>query len=94
MTITAPPETTTVGNIIDGEQRPCADETLEKLAPASGEVLSLLAGSRAGDEIAAVVSAETGKSPEDAKGEKDGVIELGYFIAGEAELPRVLEAVA
>jgi hypothetical protein len=39
-------------------------------------------------------SAETVKSPKDAKGEKDGVIELGYFIAGEAELPRVLEAVA
>ena len=48
MTITAPPETTTVGNVIDGA----------------------------------------------AKAEKDGVIELGYFIAGEAELRRVLEAVA
>jgi hypothetical protein len=94
MTITAPPETTTVENIIDGEERPCAGETLEKLAPAGGEVLSLLAGSRAGDEIAAVVFAETGESPKDAKGEKDGVIEVGYLIAGEAELPRVLEAVA
>jgi hypothetical protein len=51
MTITAPPETTTVGRTIDGEERPCADE-------------------------------------------KDGVIERGYLIAGEAELPRVLEAVA
>jgi hypothetical protein len=47
MTITAPPETTTVGNIIDGG----------------------------------------------ADGETDGVIELA-FVAGEAELPRVLEAVA
>jgi hypothetical protein len=71
MPFTAPPKTTMVG----------------KLAQPSGEVLSLLAGSRAGDAIAAVVSAETGKSLKDAKGEKDGVI-------GEAELPRVLEAVA
>jgi len=47
MTITAPPETTTVENIIDGE----------------------------------------------ANGEKDRVIELA-FVAGDAELPRVLEAVA
>jgi hypothetical protein len=48
MTITAPLETTMVGNIIDRE----------------------------------------------AKGEKDGVIELADFIAGEAELRRVLEAAA
>jgi hypothetical protein len=54
MTITAPPETTTVGNIIEGEERPCAGETFERFAPASGE----------------------------------------YLIVGEAELPRVLEAVA
>ena len=93
MTI-VPPETTTLGNIIDGEERPCAGQTLENFAPASGEILRLLAGSRAGDEIAAGVCAETGKSPKAAKGEKDGVIELGYFIAGEAELPRVLEVVA
>ena len=33
--------------------------------------------------MASVVSAETGKSPKDAKGETDGAIELGYFIAGE-----------
>jgi hypothetical protein len=39
----------------------------ENFAPASGEVLSLLAGSRAGDEIAAVVCAETSKSPTAAK---------------------------
>ena len=68
MTITVPPETTTVGNIIDGEERPCGGETLERLAPASGEVLSLLAGSRARDEIAAVVSGGTGKPPKAAKG--------------------------
>ena len=46
------------------------------------------AGSRScssatGNEVAAVVSAETGKSPKDAQGETDGAIELGYFIAGE-----------
>jgi hypothetical protein len=56
MTITAPPETTTVGRIIDAEEGPCAGETFEK--------------------------------------GKEGVIELGYLIAGEVQLPRVLEAVA
>jgi alpha-ketoglutaric semialdehyde dehydrogenase len=35
------------------------------------------------DEIAAVVSAETGKSPRDARAETDGAIEMGYFVAGE-----------
>jgi aldehyde dehydrogenase (NAD+) len=35
------------------------------------------------ERVAAVVSAETGKSPKDAKGETDGAIELGYFVAGE-----------
>jgi aldehyde dehydrogenase (NAD+) len=35
------------------------------------------------DEVAAVVSAETGKSPRDARGETDGAIEMGYFVAGE-----------
>jgi len=35
------------------------------------------------EQVAAVVSAESGKSPKDAKGETDGAIELGYFIAGE-----------
>ena len=35
------------------------------------------------DEVAALVAAETGKSPKDARGETDGAIELGYFIAGE-----------
>jgi len=39
--------------------------------------------------------ATTGDSADgEARGEKDGMIELGYFIAREAELQRVLEAVA
>jgi aldehyde dehydrogenase (NAD+) len=121
MTVTA--EVRTVGNVIGGEQRPASGGgTFEKLAPATGEVLSLVARSSAKDvaaavaaaeaaqpawaarpveergrilrrvaqllerdreRVAAVVSAETGKSPKDAKGETDGAIELGYFIAGE-----------
>ena len=48
MTIAAPRGTTTLGNIIDGVERPCAGETVEKFPPASGEILSL-AASRAGD---------------------------------------------
>jgi alpha-ketoglutaric semialdehyde dehydrogenase len=35
------------------------------------------------DDVAAVVAEETGKSPRDAKGETDGAIEMGYFVAGE-----------
>lgn len=35
------------------------------------------------DAVAAVVAAETGKSPKDARGETEGAAELGYFIAGE-----------
>ena len=121
MTVTA--EVRTVGNVIGGEERAAAGgATFEKLAPATGEVLSLVARSGADDvaaavaaaeaaqpawaartveergrilrrlaqllerdrdEVAAVVSAETGKSPKDAKGETDGAVELGYFIAGE-----------
>ena len=113
----------TVGNVIGGEERPAASgATFEKLAPATGEVISLVARSDASDtdaaitaavdaqpawadrtveergrilrgitqllerdrdEVAAVVSAETGKSPKDALGETGGAIELGYFIAGE-----------
>jgi aldehyde dehydrogenase (NAD+) len=116
-------EVRTVGNVIAGEERAAAGRTtFEKLAPATGELLSLVARSRAADvdaavstaadaqpawaartvedrgrvlrrvaqllerdrdEVAAVVSAETGKSPKDAKGETDGAVELGYFIAGE-----------
>ena len=121
MTVTA--EVRTVGNVIGGEERGASGGgTFEKLAPATGEVLSLVARSAAEDvaaavaaaeaaqpawaarpveergrilrrvaqllerdreRVAAVVSAETGKSPKDAKGETDGAIELGYFIAGE-----------
>ncbi len=121
MTVTA--KVRTVGNVIGGEERSAtAGATFEKLAPATSEVLSLVARSMAEDvseavataetaqpawaartveergrilrrvaqllerdrdQVAAVVSAETGKSPRDAKGETDGAIELGYFIAGE-----------
>src|SRR2546421_7214974 len=113
----------TVGNVIAGEECAAASaETFEKVAPATGELLSLVARSRVEDvdaavtaaaaaqpgwaartveergrilrtiaqllerdreEVAAIVSAETGKSPKDARGETDGAIELGYFIAGE-----------
>ena len=123
MTVAAPTQTTTIGNFIDGEERPASTgETFEKIAPATGEVLSLAARSRAEDidaavtaaataqpawagrtvtergtilrrlaqllerdreEISTVVSAETGKAPKDAKGETDGSVEFGYFIAGE-----------
>jgi alpha-ketoglutaric semialdehyde dehydrogenase len=115
--------TRTIENVVGGEERPAAGgRTFEKLAPASGELLSLVARSqsedvdaavtaaetaqpswgartveergrilrrvaqlleRDRDAVAAVVAAETGKSPRDAKGETDGAIELGYFIAGE-----------
>jgi acyl-CoA reductase-like NAD-dependent aldehyde dehydrogenase len=121
MTVTA--GVRTVGNVIGGEERAAVGGGMfEKLAPATGEVLSLVARSgaedvsaavaaaeaaqpawaartveergrilrrvaqlveRDRDDVAAVVSAETGKSPKDAKGETEGAIELGYFIAGE-----------
>jgi aldehyde dehydrogenase (NAD+) len=35
------------------------------------------------DEVAALVAAETGKSPKDARGETAAAIEMGLFIAGE-----------
>ena len=115
--------TRSVWNVVGGEERPAATgETFEKLAPATGELLSLVARSGAADvdaavgaaevaqpgwagrtveergrilrriaqllerdreAVAEIVSAETGKSPKDARGETDGAIELGYFIAGE-----------
>jgi acyl-CoA reductase-like NAD-dependent aldehyde dehydrogenase len=115
--------TLTVANVIAGEERPASSgATFEKLAPATGEVLSVVARSDAADvdaavsaaaaaqpewagrtveergrvlrriaqllerdrdAVAAIVAAETGKSPQDAKGETDGAMELGYFIAGE-----------
>ena len=116
-------ELRTVANVVGGaEVGTAAGETFEKLAPATGEPISLVARSseedvaaaiaaaeaaqpdwaarpveergrilrrvaqlleRDRERVAAVVSAETGKSPKDAKGETDGAIELGYFIAGE-----------
>jgi alpha-ketoglutaric semialdehyde dehydrogenase len=50
-----------------------------------GRVLRRLAQflERDRDAIAAIVSEETGKSPKDARGETDGAMELGFFIAGE-----------
>jgi acyl-CoA reductase-like NAD-dependent aldehyde dehydrogenase len=121
MTVTA--ELRTVGNVIGGEERAASGGgTFEKLAPATGEPISLVARCSVDDvaaaiaaaeaaqpdwavrpveergrilrrvaqllerdreSVAAVVSAETGKSPKDAKAETDGAIELGYFIAGE-----------
>jgi alpha-ketoglutaric semialdehyde dehydrogenase len=38
---------------------------------------------RDAEQVAAVVSAETGKSHKDALGETGGAIEMGYFVAGE-----------
>jgi acyl-CoA reductase-like NAD-dependent aldehyde dehydrogenase len=112
-----------VGNVIAGAEQPAASgDTFEKLAPATGEPISLVARSSAADthaaiaaasaaqpawgartveergrilrritqllerdrgEIAELVAEETGKSPKDARGETDGAIELGYFMAGE-----------
>jgi alpha-ketoglutaric semialdehyde dehydrogenase len=123
MTVVTGTETTTIGNVIGGEERAASSgETFEKRAPATGEVLSLVARSsredvdaavsaaaeaqpvwaartvtergailrrvaqlleRDRDAVAEIVSAETGKSPKDARGETDGAAELGYFIAGE-----------
>ncbi len=123
MSVTSPPATRLIANIIAGEERPAAGGgTFEKVAPATGEVLSQVARSDKRDveaavaaareaqpawarttpaergatlrriaqllerdraAIAAVVAAETGKSPKDAGGETDGAIEMGYFVAGE-----------
>jgi alpha-ketoglutaric semialdehyde dehydrogenase len=115
--------TRSVWNVVSGEERPAASgETFEKVAPATGEVLSVVARSAPADvdaavtaaetaqpgwaartveergrilrrlaqclerdreAVAEVVSAETGKAPKDARGETEGAIELGYFMAGE-----------
>jgi alpha-ketoglutaric semialdehyde dehydrogenase len=123
MTVTSPPATRLIANVIAGTEQPAAGgETFEKIAPATGEVLSQVARSDRRDveaavaagreaqadwarttpaqrgailrriaqllerdrgEIAAIVAAETGKSPKDAGGETDGAIEMGYFVAGE-----------
>jgi alpha-ketoglutaric semialdehyde dehydrogenase len=52
---------------------------------ARGAVLRRIAQllERDAEEIAAIVAAETGKSPKDALGETGGAIEMGYFVAGE-----------
>ena len=123
MTTTAPESTKTIGNIVAGEERPAASgETFEKLSPATGEVISRVARSRAEDvdvavsaaaaahpawgdetvaergrilreiakllerdshEVAAIVAAETGKAPKEARGEVGAAVEQGYFQAGE-----------
>src|SRR3954452_7731651 len=123
MTLPTIPRIEAVGNAIAGEQRPSTSgATCEKLAPATGEVLSRVARSdrrdveaavaaakaaqpawaartvadrgvvlrriaqaleREAERVAAVVAAETGKSPSDALGETGGAIEMGYFVAGE-----------
>ncbi len=123
MTVTAPPGVRSVGNVVAGAEGPAASgATFEKLSPASGELISLVARSDAHDVDAAVAAAaaaqpdwarrtpvdrglvlrriaalleenreavaqvvadETGKSPKDARGETDGAIEMGYFVAGE-----------
>ncbi len=58
MTIVAPPETETVSNVIGGEERPAASgETFEKLSPATGRVISVVARSDARDVDAAVTAA-------------------------------------
>ena len=58
-----------------------AARTVEERGRILRRVAQLLERDR--EAIAATVSAETGKSPKDARGETDGAIELGYFIAGE-----------
>jgi alpha-ketoglutaric semialdehyde dehydrogenase len=123
MTLPTVPRLEAVGNAIAGEQRPAeGGKTFEKLAPATGEVLSRVARSdrrdvdaavaaakaaqpawaartvvdrgvvlrriaqaleREAERVAAVVAAETGKSPSDALGETGAAIEMGYFVAGE-----------
>jgi aldehyde dehydrogenase (NAD+) len=53
--------------------------------PERGNVLRRIAQllERDREAVAAVVARETGKSPKDARGETDGAIEMGYFVAGE-----------
>jgi aldehyde dehydrogenase (NAD+) len=56
-------------------------------AVARGRILRAIASrleARAG-EVAAVVAAETGKSPRDALGETLGAVALGHFMAGEGQ---------
>jgi acyl-CoA reductase-like NAD-dependent aldehyde dehydrogenase len=58
-----------------------AARTVEERGRIMRRIAQLLERDR--DQVAAVVSAETGKSPKDARGETEGAMELGYFIAGE-----------
>jgi acyl-CoA reductase-like NAD-dependent aldehyde dehydrogenase len=58
-----------------------AERTVEERGRILRRVAQLLERDRGA--VAQVVSAETGKSPKDARGETDGAIELGYFMAGE-----------
>jgi acyl-CoA reductase-like NAD-dependent aldehyde dehydrogenase len=58
-----------------------AARTVEERGRVIRRIAQLLERDR--DEFAAIVAAETGKSPKDARGETDGAIELGYFMAGE-----------
>ncbi|HXH34432.1 MAG TPA: aldehyde dehydrogenase family protein [Plantibacter sp.] len=58
-----------------------AARTVEERGRIIRRIAQLLERER--EAVVAVVAAETGKSPKDAKGETDGAIELGYFIAGE-----------
>jgi acyl-CoA reductase-like NAD-dependent aldehyde dehydrogenase len=58
-----------------------AARTVEERGRTLRRVAQLLERDR--EQVAAVVAAETGKSPKDARGETDGAIELGYFMAGE-----------
>jgi aldehyde dehydrogenase (NAD+) len=57
--VDASPRTRTANNFIAGEERPAiGGETLEKLAPATGELLSEVARSRAADVDAAIRAAQ------------------------------------
>ena len=59
MSISAPSATRTVSNFIDGEERPAASgATFEKLAPATGETLSVVARSTEEDVVAAIEAAK------------------------------------
>ncbi len=58
-----------------------AGRTVEERGRILRRVAQLLERDR--EQVAAVVGAETGKSPKDSRGETDGAMELGYFIAGE-----------
>jgi aldehyde dehydrogenase (NAD+) len=58
-----------------------ARETVAERGRILREIAKLLERDR--DHVAAVVAAETGKSPKDALGETGAAIEMGYFVAGE-----------